>query len=141
MGGPPTAPLRTIPTASSPPPNDLANGIALQEAFAEIDATVSVGATGRGAGGTQPLAAKSPRPRATKIESFYREGLQKSADLSSVDADAIAHGKSDEGAQDMLEPIPGCVIECGDNQKYTGRTLVMGQRNRIRSQRRHRLLQ
>ena len=127
MGGPLATSAQPFPTAAAggaPPPNDVANGIALQEAFAEIG-TVSVGATGRGAGGTQPLAAKSPRPRATKIESFYREGLHKPADLSSVDADAIAHGKSDEGAQDMLEPIPGRETECGDNQKYTGRTLGM----------------
>jgi len=133
MGGALATSAQPFPTASAggaPPPNDVANGIALQEAFAEIGTTVSVGATGRGAGGNQPLAAKSPRPRATKIESFYREGLHKSADLSSVDADAIAHGKSDEGAQDMLEPIPGRETECGDNQKYTGRTLVMGEEQR-----------
>ena len=87
MGGPLTAPLRTIPTASSPPPNDVANGIALHELSAEIDTTVSVGATGRGARGSRPLAAiGGPRPCATHIESFYRERLHKAADLSDVDA-------------------------------------------------------
>ena len=133
MGGPLTAPLRTIPTASSPPPNDLANGIALQEAFAEIDATVSVGATGRGARGSRPLAVKSMHPRATHIESFCGEELHKAADLSDVDADAIiiiAHGKSHEGAQDMLEPILGREAECGDSQTYSGRTLGMEKEQR-----------
>ena len=134
MGGPLTAPLRAIPTASSPPPNDVANGIALHELSAEIDTTVSVGATGRGARGSRPLAAiGGPRPCATHIESFYRERLHKAADLSDVDADAIiiiAHGKSHEGAQDMLEPILGREAECGDSQTYSGRTLGMEKEQR-----------
>ena len=124
MGGPLTAPLQTIPTAAAggaPPPNDVANDIALQEAFAEIGTTIS-GATGRGAGGSWPLAAKSLLPCATHIESCYRQGPHK-PDLS--DVDAHAQGKSDEGAQDMLEPIPGRETECGGSQTYIARTMGM----------------
>ena len=124
MGGPLTAPLQTIPTGAAggaPPPNDVANGIALQEAFAEIGTTVS-GATGRGAGGSWPLAAKSLLPCATHIESCYRQGPHK-PDLS--DVDAHAQGKSDEGAQDMLEPILGRETECGGSQTYIARTVGM----------------
>ena len=83
MGGPLTAPLRAIPTASSPPPNDVANGIC-QEAFAEIDITVSVSGMKCGAGGSRPLGGNGPHPRATHIESFYGGELHKSADLSSA---------------------------------------------------------
>ena len=105
--------------------SDLRDGVALLEAFSEIDSMVSVDAIKREVGESWPLAAKNLRSCATHIESFYREELHKAADLSYVDADAIAQGKSDEGVQDMLELILGCVIECGDNQTYIGRILDM----------------
>ena len=119
--------LRTFPTVTveCSSLSDLRDGVALLEAFSEIDSMVSVDAIKREVGESWPLAAKNLRSCATHIESFYREELHKAADLSYVDADAIAQGKSDEGVQDMLELILGCVIECGDNQTYIGRILDM----------------
>ena len=119
--------LRTFPTVTveCASLSDLRDGVALLEAFSEIDSMVSVDAIKREVGESWPLAAKNLRSCATHIESFYREELHKAADLSYVDADAIAQGKSDEGVQDMLELILGCVIECGDNQTYIGRILDM----------------
>jgi hypothetical protein len=104
---------------------DLKDGVALIEAFSETDTSMDLDAIKRDVGENWPLAAKNIRTCVSHVESFYREELQENADLSYVDVDAIAQGKSLEGLQDLCELILGCLMKCEDNQMYIGRILEM----------------
>jgi uncharacterized coiled-coil protein SlyX len=104
---------------------DLKDGVALLEAFSEIDTMVDLDTIKRDVGDSWPMGAKNIRTCASHIESFYREELAEAADLSYIDADAIAQGKSAEGIQDLCELVLGCLMKCGDNQTFISRILDM----------------
>ena len=76
-------------------------------------------------GDSWPLGAKNIRTCVSHVESFYRDELGEAADLSYVDVDAIAQGKSAEGIQDLCELIMGCMMKCSENQAFIGRILEM----------------
>ena len=104
---------------------DLKDGVALLEAFSEIDPMVDLDGIQREVGESWPLGAQNIRTCVSHVESFYRDELQEDADLSYVDADAIAQGKSAEGIQDLCELIMGCMMKCAENQTFIGRILEM----------------
>jgi hypothetical protein len=126
--------LGTFPAVTAPcsSVDELCDGVALLEAFSEIDRTVDVGAIQRDVGGDRTLAAQNLRTLATHMERFYVDELREAADLSHFDADAAAQQGAGGGASaraagvvELAQLMLGCVIKCGDNQTFISSILGM----------------
>ena len=117
--------VSTFPTLTAPIGSvaELFDGVALLEALSEIDSTFEVSSIKRDVGESWPLAAKNLRLYVSQLQSFYVEELSTEADLSHVDANAIAQGESADGARELVGMLIGAVLQTGEMQTYVERIM------------------
>lgn len=114
---------------SGPPPGtlaDLSDGVVLFEALAEIAPDYFDPSTvARDLGDNWALKASNLRKLLRNLETYYRDGLSKSADFESVDVPAISRTGDPEAVANLVELVAGAAVSCEGRGEFVGRIMSM----------------
>jgi len=106
--------------------SDLSDGVVLFEALSEIAPDhFDPSTVARDLGDNWALKASNLRKLLRNLETYYRDGLGKSADFESVDVPSISRSGDPESVANLVELIAGAAVSCEARGEFVGRIMAM----------------
>lgn len=114
--------------SGSPPSSlsDLSDGVVLFEALSEIAPDhFDASTVARDLGDNWALKASNLRKLLRNLETYYQDGLGKSADFELVDVPAISRTGDPDAVANLVELIAGAAVSCEERGEFVGRIMAM----------------